>query len=248
MNTKKRQIQICTEAQQLNRGLHKLYTPLLSKESPSCVCLNRKRWYLKIWQILQFNLTSRHWFTSQHHWGPFQEVGREGKYHSQQPRRSLWSDLKIKVFQKSCFFGAVTARFLTNGQLDIVLGALAVFSDCICCLWLKREGKPTQSVVFAVHRYLMEHKFMISRVILFTGTLPKSTEKYPWKNPLCMKRYFFSGSPQSLLLLLWWLFAPLQLDSGAQGQPGKGSLTNVRWKDWCQVRNPDITSTARNFL
>ena len=214
MNTKKRQIQICTEAQQLNRGLHKLYTPLLSKESPSCVCLNRKRWYLKIW--LKFNLTSRHWFTSQHHWGPFQGVGREGKYHSQQPRRSLWSDLKIKVFQKSCFFGAVTARFLTNGQLDIVLGALAVFSDCICCLWLKREGKPTQSVVFAVHRYLMEHKFMISRVILFTGTLPKSTEKYPWKNPSCIMVHlspcfcFFDG-----FLLLF------SLTQGPRGSLGK---------------------------
>ena len=40
-------------------------------------------------------------------------------------------------------------------------------------------------------------------------------------------------SPQSLLQLLWWLFAPLQLDSGAQGQPANGNLNKKGEKEHC---------------
>ena len=46
------------------------------------------------------------------------------------------------------------SKFSTNGQLHVVIAALAIFLDRVCCLLLKRKCEAAQSVVFGVHVHL----------------------------------------------------------------------------------------------
>ena len=109
-------------------------------------------WSLKEINLFGSDLTFSHLFTFLHRLGPFQEAVPRNKNHSQPPQQSLSWDLGTKYWSSSV--QVYYSKFCTNGQLHVVIAALAIFLDRVCCLLLKRKCEAAQSVVFGVHVHL----------------------------------------------------------------------------------------------
>lgn len=113
---------------------------------------NLKHGRLKEINSFGSDLTFRHIYTFLHRLGPFQEAVPGNKNHSQPPQQSLSWDLGTKYWSSSV--QVYYSKFSTNGQLHVVIAALAIFLDRVCCLLLKRKCEAAQSVVFGVHVHL----------------------------------------------------------------------------------------------